>query len=189
QQRLAPGDAQLAHAEFGEDRRHALEFLEGEQLAPGEELVSAAELLLRHAVDAAKIASIGDRDAQVVDGPRQPVDHRVLARHRNALPIPPLLIVVIAVRHPRGTIVELPRKICPLYEDRAHAEKNQPLEAPTPGRSLAAVHCRPGQCPHVPTGGRTEYRGRRRRIADGRSRRSPSTQTVAGFLTGYDDRG
>ena len=65
-ERLAARDADLAHAVGHERSREALDLLEGEQLRAREELVLAAEDLLRHAVHAAEVAAVGDRDAQVV---------------------------------------------------------------------------------------------------------------------------
>ena len=74
QQRLAAGQAQLAHAERAEDARQPGDLLEGEQLGPRQEREVAAVDLARHAVRAAEIAPVGDRDAQVVDRPAQRVD-------------------------------------------------------------------------------------------------------------------
>ena len=65
QQRLASGDPQLADAELDEDPSDAFDLLEGEELAPREEAVVVPEDLLGHAVDAAEVAAVGDRDAQV----------------------------------------------------------------------------------------------------------------------------
>ncbi len=70
-QRLAAGDAQLAHAVPNEDGAEPVEFLEREQVALGEE-----GHVLRHAVDAAEIAAVGHRDAQVGDRPPERVDER-----------------------------------------------------------------------------------------------------------------
>ncbi len=63
QQRLAARDPELAHAQVDEDARDALDLLEREQLAPRQEAVLVPEDLLRHAVDAAEVAAVGDRDA------------------------------------------------------------------------------------------------------------------------------
>ena len=52
-----------------EDAREARDLLEGEQLGARQELVVGAEHLLRHAVDAAEVAAVGDRDAQVAQAP------------------------------------------------------------------------------------------------------------------------
>ena len=73
QERLAAGDAQLPDAEVDEDARNALDLLEREQLAPGEEAVVVSEDLLRHAVDAAEVAAVGDRDPEIADRPAEGV--------------------------------------------------------------------------------------------------------------------
>ena len=67
QQRLAARDAQLLHAEVDEDARDPLDLLEGEELAARQEAVVVAEDLLRHAVHAAEVAAVGDRDAEIAD--------------------------------------------------------------------------------------------------------------------------
>ena len=74
EERLAARDPQLAHAEVDEDARDALDLLEREELAPRQEAVLVAEHLLRHAVDAAEVAAVGDRDAQVADRAAEGVD-------------------------------------------------------------------------------------------------------------------
>ena len=72
-QGLAACDAHRADAEAGEDADDARELLEREQLAALEERVVAAEDLLRHAVDAAEVAAVGDRDPQVAQRPPESV--------------------------------------------------------------------------------------------------------------------
>ena len=47
-----------------------------EELAPRQEPVLAAEDLLRHAVDAAEVAAVGDRDPQIAHGPAERVGRR-----------------------------------------------------------------------------------------------------------------
>ena len=64
-QRLAAGQAQLLHAEPDEDARQARDFLEAQDRAVRQETVVRVEHLARHAVHAAEVAAIGDRDAQV----------------------------------------------------------------------------------------------------------------------------
>ena len=54
--------------------RQPLDLLEREQLLPVHEPVAAAEDLLRHAVDAAEVAAVGDRDAKVPERPAEGVD-------------------------------------------------------------------------------------------------------------------
>ena len=66
---------ELLDAVRDECPREPLDLLVVEQLRPGQELVVAAEDLLRHAVDAAEVAAVRDRDPQVPQGPAEPV-HR-----------------------------------------------------------------------------------------------------------------
>ena len=68
-QRLAAGDAQLLDAEADEGRAEPVELLERQQLGLGQELH-----VLGHAVDAAEVAAVGDRHAQVGDRARERVD-------------------------------------------------------------------------------------------------------------------
>ena len=72
-ERLAAGEADLLDALGDEDAGEAGDLLEGQDLAAGQELVVAAEDLLRHAVGAAEVAAVGDGDAQVVQRPPQRV--------------------------------------------------------------------------------------------------------------------
>ena len=71
QQRLAAGDAQLAHAELREQARQAHDLVEGQAFVRLQEAVVVVEALLRHAIRAAEIAAVHDRDAQVVQRPRR----------------------------------------------------------------------------------------------------------------------
>ncbi len=64
-ERLAAGDPDLPDSGLDEDARQPRDLLEREQLAPVEEAVVAPVDLLRHAVDAAEVAAVGDRDPQV----------------------------------------------------------------------------------------------------------------------------
>src|SRR6185503_15651153 len=67
------GQPQLADAGRGERPRQPLDLLEREDLGAAQELEVVAEDLLRHAVDAAEVAPVGDRDAQVAQRPAQRV--------------------------------------------------------------------------------------------------------------------
>ena len=51
-----------------------VDLLEGQHLVARQEREVAPEDLLRHAVGAAEVAPVGDRDPQVVDAPPEPVD-------------------------------------------------------------------------------------------------------------------
>src|SRR5439155_27303306 len=64
-ERLAPGDPELLDAVGREDTREPCDLLERQELGAREELEVATEDLLRHAVDAAKVAPVSDRDAKV----------------------------------------------------------------------------------------------------------------------------
>ena len=79
-ERLAAGDPDRAHAEAGEDAGDPGDLLQGEQLGPLEEGVVAPEDLLRHAVDTAEVAAVGDRDAQRLERPAERVAQRLHAR-------------------------------------------------------------------------------------------------------------
>ena len=70
-QRLAAGEAQLAHAARDERAAQPVEFLEREQV-----LLRQERHVLRHAVDAAEIAAVGHRDAQIGDRAPERIDQR-----------------------------------------------------------------------------------------------------------------
>ncbi len=74
QERFASCDPELVDAEVDEDARDALDLLEREELAARQETVLVAEDLLRHAVHAAEVAAVGDRDPQVAHRPSERVD-------------------------------------------------------------------------------------------------------------------
>ena len=74
QERLAARQADLLDAVGGERRRDALDLLEREQCGAVEELEVLAEHLARHAVDAAEVAAVGDRDAEVTEAASEQVD-------------------------------------------------------------------------------------------------------------------
>src|SRR5262249_59635454 len=64
QERLAAGETEAVDAERREDGDERVDLLEGEQVLALEPDV----LLLRHAVLAAEVAAVGDREAQVAEG-------------------------------------------------------------------------------------------------------------------------
>ena len=74
QQGLAPGQADLGDAQAGEDPGQPGDLLEAEQGLPGQEGVVRPEGLPRHAVAAAEVAAVGDRDAQGLEGATQGVE-------------------------------------------------------------------------------------------------------------------
>jgi hypothetical protein len=65
QQGLAAGQAQLVHAMRDEDARQSRDLLEAQQRGLRQEAVVLVEDLLGHAVAAAEVAAVGDRDAKV----------------------------------------------------------------------------------------------------------------------------
>ncbi len=73
QERLAAGEADLLHAVRDEQPREADDLLEGQQRRVRQERVLLVEHLLRHAVAAAEVAAVGDRDAQVAQRPIEAV--------------------------------------------------------------------------------------------------------------------
>ena len=73
QERLAARDPDLLDAVRDERAREPLDLLEAEQLLAVHEAVAATEHLLGHAVDAAEVAAVGDRDPEVADRPAQGV--------------------------------------------------------------------------------------------------------------------
>ena len=84
-ERLAAGQAQLLDAGGREDARKPLDLLERQQLVAREEAVVAPVDLARHAVDAAEVAPVGDRDAEVAERSAERVQHaRNVARPRFA---------------------------------------------------------------------------------------------------------
>ena len=74
-QRLAAGQAKLFDAEPDEGAAHPVELLEGQKLG-----FRQKSHLFRHAIDAAEVAAVGDRYAQIGDGSSKRVDHAWLAR-------------------------------------------------------------------------------------------------------------
>ena len=85
-ERLAAGQADLLHPMItNKDPREALDLLKRQKLGALEELVVAPEDLAGHAIDATEIATIGDRDPQIAQRPRQRVDDR----HHDHSPTPP----------------------------------------------------------------------------------------------------
>ena len=74
QERLAARQADLLDAELCEHAGDPLQLLEREELLAVHEAVVVAEHRLRHAVGAAEVAPVGDRDTEVADRPSQSVD-------------------------------------------------------------------------------------------------------------------
>ncbi len=64
-ERFASGEADLLDAVFDEDAGKAADLLVGQKFGSLEELVFGAEDLARHAVGAAEVAPVGDRDAEI----------------------------------------------------------------------------------------------------------------------------
>ena len=88
QERLAARDPDLLDAVRDERAREPLDLLEAEELLAVHEAVAATEHLLRHAVDAAEVAAVGDRDPEVADRPAQGVDRvRVVVISAQGTPL------------------------------------------------------------------------------------------------------
>ena len=74
-QRLAARQPELRHALVDEDPGEARDLLEREELRAREKFVVGAVDLLGHAVHAAEVAAVRDRDAQIVQRPAEGVGH------------------------------------------------------------------------------------------------------------------
>src|ERR1700730_4716448 len=72
---LAAGQAEFLDAEPDEGGAHAVELFEGQELG-----FRQKNHLFRHAIDAAEVAAVGDRYAQICDGSSKRVDHALLVR-------------------------------------------------------------------------------------------------------------
>jgi hypothetical protein len=80
QQRLPAGQPDLGHPQRRGGADHPGDLLERQDLGAGEERVAAAEDLLGHAVRAAEVAPIGDRDAQIPQPTTKAIHRRILPR-------------------------------------------------------------------------------------------------------------
>jgi hypothetical protein len=80
-QRLAAGQSQLVHAQRGGHAHEAFDFLERENLAPRQE----PHIFIRHAIEAADIAAIGDADPQVRMNAAQAIDKWFSRLHENLM--------------------------------------------------------------------------------------------------------
>src|SRR5207244_7466373 len=85
QQRLAPGKPDLLHAVGLKDARDPCDFFEGKQRRVRQEGVIAPERVLRHAINAAEIAAVGDRDAQVAQQATSRVSEHAGRRDRRRI--------------------------------------------------------------------------------------------------------
>ena len=83
QQRLAAGQANLLHAMRDEESRDAGDLLEAQQGRVRQELVVLVEHFLGHAVAAAKVAAVGDRDAQVAQRSPEGIGEQAVGRQRD----------------------------------------------------------------------------------------------------------
>ena len=73
--RFPAGETDPLHAvALDEDPRQPLDLLEAQELGLRQELVFLAEVLGRHAVGAAEVAAVGDRDAQIAHRAIEPVE-------------------------------------------------------------------------------------------------------------------
>ena len=72
-ERLAAGQAQVGHAHARHQPHDALDLLEAEDLVA----LEPGQAVGGHAVLAAEVAAVGDRDAQVGDAAAVPVEERL----------------------------------------------------------------------------------------------------------------
>ncbi len=98
-QRLAAGQPELAHALLDEDRAEPVELFQRQQI-----LLRQEGHILGHAIGAAEIAAVGDRDAQIADCATEGVDHvhelrsNCLPRRRAPRPLYTTISYDIAIR-------------------------------------------------------------------------------------------
>ncbi len=123
-ERLATGDAQLLDAQPDEDARQAFDLLERQDLVLGQERVVLAEDLLGHAVGAAEVAAVGDRDAQVAQGPAQRIGQAGSSIERHGK---------VHVRTVPGCRQKLARRLD--RPDRPGAPRNRPAGVPVAPRN------------------------------------------------------
>jgi hypothetical protein len=88
--RLAAGEAELAEAELGRQADDAQQLVVGQQLVLRGELHPGGG----HAVDAAQVAAVGQRDPQVVDPPPEPVDTTPSSSGMISFPAAPRSVAV-----------------------------------------------------------------------------------------------
>jgi hypothetical protein len=87
-ERLAAGQSDFSDPEPGRDASEPLDLLEREHLAPGH----VRRVLLRHAIEAADIAAVGDADTEVVVEASKSISERlgrIVRRHSGILSPPP----------------------------------------------------------------------------------------------------
>ena len=82
EQGLAAGEPDLLDAMRVEQPREARDLLEGQQVGMGKERVVAPENVLWHAIDAAEVAAVGDRYAQVAQAAAERIGEQT--RRRDA---------------------------------------------------------------------------------------------------------
>ena len=78
-ERLAAGEPDFAHALGDEGGGQPVDLLERKQILPRQERHG-----LGHAIDAAEIAAVGDRDAQIGDAPAERVNHGLRRRRHHS---------------------------------------------------------------------------------------------------------
>ena len=122
-QRLAAGEPELAHAAGDEGRAEPVELLERQHV-----LLRQEGHVLRHAIDAAEVAAVGHRHAQIGDRPAERVDQRLrMGRRRGSAPcrcgrqaISPIL-----AERGRGSKAGLPAAARRPYADRRAARSRR----------------------------------------------------------------
>ena len=97
-QRLAPGQPEFPDAATDECRRQPVNFLQAQNLCLRQE-----GHMFRHAVNAAEIAAISDRNAQITDPPSKGIDERCVRVAQQSA----------GLEQAHGRICAVPRALCP----------------------------------------------------------------------------
>src|SRR5258708_36595623 len=99
-QRLTTGQAQFLDAEPDEGAAYPVELFEGQELG-----FRQKSHLFCHAIDATKVAAVGDRYAQIADGSSKRADHALLVRTADCFvkigALPGILAPGLAIVIPR----------------------------------------------------------------------------------------
>jgi hypothetical protein len=96
---FAPGQTKLFHAEADERARQPVQFLQRQDFRLGQK-----RHVLRHAIDAAEIAAVGHRYAQIGDGTAKGINHDrgYMGSRRYVFEEPTLTIAMVEGQGPTG---------------------------------------------------------------------------------------
>ena len=161
-QRLAAGEPQLAHAARDEGAAQPVELLERQQVGLRQE-----RHVLRHAVDAAEVAAVGHRDAQIGDA-RARTDRPGAGAASANRSRDRLRVVCSVVRHHCGVAVRcLPSYIWEFWRISARASRLASNSGPQDAELIsacraAALSRRPGIVALADAAGSAVARRRRR---------------------------